>query len=76
MIVGKDIYDTYVRSIWQSNFECLNCEKFDLCPVCPGINYSATGNAHKPSLELCKYTSAIYNCRSKKQTANIEEKLE
>ena len=33
MIGGKDIYDTYVRSIWQSNFECSNREKFDLCPV-------------------------------------------
>lgn len=65
-----------IRQSSYIDFECSNCEKFDLCPVCPGINYSATGNAHKPSLELCKYTSAIYKCRSKKQTANIEEKLE
>ena len=55
-----------IRQSSYMDFECSKCERFDLCPVCPGINYSTTGNAHKPSPGLCKYTSAIYKCSSKR----------
>lgn len=69
------IFDSSLVEIWNSSeklvkirqscyasFECAQCPKFDLCPICPGINYSATGDIKKPSSELCKYTEALYKC--------------
>lgn len=51
-----------IRQMRFVDFECSKCDKFDLCPVCPGINYSSTGSAQKPSPELCRYTSMVHQC--------------
>ncbi len=50
-----------IRSYELKDFICSECQYFQICAFCPGMNYAENKNVLVPSKYLCEYTKLLCN---------------
>lgn len=54
--------------------KCQNCEVINICPMCYGSNYAATGSFYSVDANMCKMTKIIMKARSYFRARQLELK--